>query len=237
MSMRTERQLPPEIQQLEEASAAANRLAEHGRSLEAEHATLQRERKTIAAPVPVDDIVANMRAMIDARAAQYAADHAGRMIDELGGYLEFLPLHRAARRGSDYRTVKPTMWQPHPPGERLLFEDLIGLFPELMKQRLEAIIRSKAYQPGPPLADRIALLRNVDERIADVERRHTAFVEAVGALNPPISIALLPSVHRRRAAEAERERRDRDATAAQRAAEHLVDAQAAAAPARPTVGA
>ena len=75
-------------------------------------------------------------------------------------------------------------------------QDLIALAPEAAKAAFTAAIESTDYPAGVPMTDRMRLLAEVDERIAQAEAAHTRLCDE-SALSG-ISIALLPDVAQRR---------------------------------------
>lgn len=102
--------------------------------------------------------------------------------------------------------------------------DMIGLFPELLKARGEAIIRSETYASPGPLAERPARVAEIDREIVEIEERHTALVDLARSLDPPVLIELLPAVRERREAAAVKAQREADALEARREAERRVNA-------------
>jgi hypothetical protein len=191
---------------IEAARQALTGLHDEDARLRAGHLELERERNRILqASPPVEDIVAAMRDVVDRDAAAWANDKAASFRGAFGPGLEETEGAFRARRPS-----WPQWFAPH-----INFHELVGLFPELVKARLEAIIRADVYEPGAALAERTLLLADVDRRIAELEHAHEQLVDVAGSLTPPVKLHCFPAVAARREREAMQRQRD-EQTAAER---------------------
>lgn len=147
-------------------------------------------RRTEDLPPPVDEVVANMRAAIDELAAEYATDQAQTFVDCFGGGIEPAGDGQAMVR----RPVLPWFGEF---SRVFSFRDFVGLCPDLVKTRLEQVIRSHAYESGTSLSTRLQRIAEHDARIADIEQNHTTLAESCG-------LPLLPTVQERRYRQARR---------------------------------
>lgn len=180
-----------EIEAIRAAQAASADLHKRSNLYRDEHARLISHRRHVAdAPPPPDEVVANMRRLVDEQAATRQRDIARQAVYSMGGSLRVTPSRTE-------KVVKPALLRLHDL-DVMHFDDLCGLVPELVKAGLEAIIRAHEYVSGGPLADRQAELAVIDADIAEIERSHTALVEAAASLEPAIIIPLLATVRQRR---------------------------------------
>ncbi|MCL4764469.1 MAG: hypothetical protein KJ018_22265 [Burkholderiales bacterium] len=152
-------------------------------------------------------MVTSMRALVAAHADRWAAAHASTIIEWCGGHF---------RVSSDDPTIlrrqRPRLWRP--PGH-LDFGDVVGLFPDLVAARLEAVIRDHPYAAGASLDERPAALATADAALTTAETAHTALVDEAARYG--VTLPLLDVVRQRR--ETERTRRQMAAAAATRRAE------------------
>lgn len=206
----------PEIKQLQSAGAAFHKLAERERNLRQLHAEAVRLLAVaLTAPPPADEVVANMRRIVDVIASDFAAEQGTSVLAAFGGELGEL------RADGSYRDGPPRLWQP--PHGTLRITDLCGLFPELMKARFEQIIRGLNYEAGSPASQRAALRKKCEAQIRAIEEQHTELVDAAGALRPPVHFELLQSVKDQREAEASQRERDAARIQARRDREALLN--------------
>jgi hypothetical protein len=214
---------------LQAARAALTTLHAEDARLRAEHVALGRERlHLLNAWPPVDEIVAAMRGVVDALAAAWAKNKASSLRAAFGpGLEETTPGSFKPRR---------SQWPEH-----LFYSTVYGGFnsehfaemsPETVKATFEAALRADPYEAGPPLADRLPLLADVDARIAALERAHEELVDAARALDPPVSFSYFPNVAERRAREAEERRRNELADADRKEREARVNSNHARRPQR-----
>ncbi|MGB7220750.1 MAG: hypothetical protein WBD07_18265 [Vicinamibacterales bacterium] len=192
------------VQTAQSASAAARAameaLSTAEQKLRAEHREEINQRDKITnLPPPVDDVVQQMRACVDAYAAQAAAEYRRGVVHAFGGELYL-------QGDGTYVPKPPGLYRPPAPVGHTPFMDLCAFAPALMKERLEQIIRSEAYEAGPPIADRLRLIAEADARIRAKEDEHTQLVDTAAAFDPPIVMQLLPAARERR----EQERRTRE---------------------------
>lgn len=178
-------------------------------------ALVERKRACDGRP-PIDEVVANMRRLVDEAAARWGNDRHYSMLIDFGGGMEL-------RTDGSIRERRPQM---HSLGNHV--DSLIGLAPGLIKDRLEEILRSQSYEAGAPLADRPRLIAEADVRIREIEDQHSALVDAAAHLNPPISLELLPAVRDRREHERIQARREGDRLADERRRQEELDARMAA---------
>lgn len=207
--------LPPEVQVLCDAQDAAGKLFQRDAELRAAHAAALSARKRIASsPPPTEEVVANMRAVVDEHAAKWLLDNSWAITLAFAG-------ERRAQRDGSVTQQRPTLWRRA--GHFLDVPDLVGLVPEMMKVRFEAAIRSRTAEAGPEADERARIVAELDGKIAAIERTHSGMVDAAAALTPPISLSLLESVRARREIELERQKRDGEAAEAARRAAAVVN--------------
>jgi len=207
----------PEIDQLREARAAGERLAERERNLREQHRAATRALKAVlSAPEPIEDVVRNVRALVATEAARFAAEHG-------------LGIVRAASQ--TFESATDGRWRPKPaklydpPHDfgRLTFAALCGLAPGLVAEQLETIVRATSYAAGPSAADRDAAREQAEAAIARLEDEHAALVDAAVALDPPIGLRHLEAVARRRADEARRRQLEAERVAGREARQDALD--------------
>ena len=158
------------------------------------------------APPPADEVVDSMCDLVDAIAARKAGEWRYRFVRECGGGLTL----QDDGTYSERRPAMPRLIAMH--GATL--DDLIALFPDHAKARLETIIRSEAYASPGSMRDRPALLAAAALEIRRAEDEHTALVDLAAELDPPIVLPLLEPVRQRRETarlKAEREAAGREA--------------------------
>jgi hypothetical protein len=213
---------------LQGARDAVKELGDVDRELRAQHAQALKDRSHItSAPPPIEEVLAAMEAVVDAAAARWAEEHGWSFVKNLG------PGFRVKTSG-ELVPERPRLPDYLTHGLNPLgFDDLVGLFPDAMKARLREILAGVEYQPGPATADRARLVREVDERIVSIEREHEQLVEAAAALEPPVTLALLPAVKQRRAAAQAKAQREQAERAAREAAAQRVEAWRREATVRP----
>ncbi|MFA5028544.1 MAG: hypothetical protein WC713_11795 [Candidatus Methylomirabilota bacterium] len=188
------------------AMGALDELHAADQDLRRTHAELKKERnKIVSAPGPREEVLANFDKLIEAEAARWQQEAGASLI----------------RHGSPGFTLQRdgelVPQRPAWPGEFqkvLTLKDVAGLFPDLVKTQVAALVTTTTYTPGPAASDRWAALKTIDQKIAEIEEQHAALVDAAAALTPPVALTLLPDVAARR--ETERDLREREATAAER---------------------
>ena len=218
--------------------AAADQISGAVAPLETAHATkVEERRRLLELPPPPDAIVANMRRLVDAQSERFQAESRGELVQSCsGGYESRL------QRIDDFEVaVVHDQRAPQLP-DALLYHDLkswqvVALLAEVIKPKLEAIIRSEPYKYGPPMAERPALLEQLDREIRAIGDRHEALVEA--AVKRSIPITHLPAVLVRRLAadrRAEAQERVREAQAEQERQRQQLEALGLPTQARREVG-
>lgn len=100
-------------------------------------------------------------------------------------------------------------------GEHVDFRFLCGAMPELMKSRLEVVIRTSGAEFGLPAASRAEKVAEIDRQIASIETMHTQLVDAAAAVQ--IVLSCLPTVQARRDAEGRQQEIERERAAARAA--------------------
>jgi hypothetical protein len=176
-------------------------------------------------PPPIDEVLANAERLIDARAAEWAAKNHHEIVWTLGGQIE------AQRDGRD--ELRSASLPQFLTFREIKGEALVGLFPELLKARLRAIVRTIPYEAGAPLADRPRLLAEQDARIREIEDEHAALVDLAATLDPPVRLQFFPAVQARRDADADRLRREQIAQEQRERLEAEINARAEAERGRP----
>jgi hypothetical protein len=192
----------PDLQaQLAGWQAAVNKIHDANRAGRDAHRTAERERqRLVSAPPPLPEVIAAMEGVIDAIADAWVAESGLGLVAAFGPGLRLREdgtLEVQAPRLPDWFILRDVR-----------LKDLCGLVPELVKQRLAAIIMATPYEAGPAQADRVARVAEAEAKIAAIEAEHTALVDLAASFDPPIVLPLLPAVAERRAAEAARVRRE-----------------------------
>lgn len=192
-----------DIKAVQEAKAAAARIKQTAHVLEERHKVLSKERDVLMhAVASANEVLTNMRRLVDEKGAEFIKDFGSTFVRHLSGYTEL--------RGpgdSRERVIRPHI--PHlPDGYLGRFDALCAVLPDLLKDRLEQVIRGSGAAFGLPKEARAAKVAELDASIAQVEALHTELVD--GAANVGIEIPLLPAVRTRREKEALRLRRERE---------------------------
>lgn len=218
-----------DIQQLVGAQSAIARLSEQERALRTEHRAAEQELRAIKmARPPAEQIVKQMRAIVDAVAAKYSAENAYGVIEAFAGGVTAA----TSTSGRD-RPRPPALWRGRPEmrfGE-LTTVDVCGLLPEVVKSSFERMIRAHATADGLTTEQKAAAVAKAEARIQCVEEEHSNLVDAAAGLNPPIVMELLPVVKQRRASEARSRELEEQRVARRAEREAALDAAAAQPPA------
>lgn len=174
------------------ARAAAGSLATVDRELREKHAAAVRLVGALAgSPEPVDSVVANMRAAVDAIAARYDAEYGQQAVNAFSRRVEI----------TEDLSVRATPGNPSwAPTLAPSWSNLYWLAPEAMKQALERSIRSCTYTAGLPIAEREAAIRKAQAEVRELEAEHEALVDE--AAEHGIVLQHLPTVAARREREA-----------------------------------
>lgn len=181
---------------------------------EAHTAALAEQKRACDGRPPIDEVVANMRRLVDEAAARWGNDRHYSMLIDFGGGMEL-------RTDGSIQERRPQMHSL----QRVSLDSLIGLAPELVKARLEEILRSQPYEAGAPLADRPRLIAEADVRIREIEDQHETLVNACGQLDPPITLRHLTPVQERRDRESLEARREADRSEEERRRAAELDAR------------
>lgn len=210
------------LKELQRRVAAARKTTEDLSSIDRDlrdmHAAVTRERDAIVSRFePVNIVIANMRAEVDAAAQHFAAEYGMSMLLDFSGRMEL-------QRDGSLTPRRPRLWWSH---EELQFRHLCGLVPDLVKTRLEEIIRGVSLTDvGLPLNDRPPAVAAADERIRAIEDEHAALADMAAEMNPPIRLQLLEPVRQRRDSERARQAREAEALAVRRATEEALNQSA-----------
>lgn len=200
------------------ARTALGELHDLARELREQHAAVLKERNLVgAAPPPLEEVLANVETVMASHAAAEAESMAHQFRQSFGG--ELVP-----RTNGSFIERKPTIpdWFHSP---NLTLARLCALFPEQAKAAIAAILRAFPYQASSPMADRRRLIAEADERIRALEVQHEQLVDEAAALEPPVTLTLLPEVKARRDAAAAKAQREAAAEEARRRAEAAVNAR------------
>lgn len=205
------------------AKTAAAELREFDQALRQEHAALLKERQqTIGRLQPRAAILANMERVVDALAAAWEKDNAVSLVQVLGPGLEEKDDGTLKERPA--RLPEWFHGGPHSAGDLHLYR-LTGAFPALAKARYAEIINAAEYEEGLPLSERPGRVAELDERIREIEVRHSQLVDEAATWDPPVGLQLLPAVAQRRVDDEAERKRHAEADAARAAAEAAVNAQ------------
>lgn len=191
----------------------------HERALRDKHAALTRERQTVeSANRSREEVLAESDRIVDDLAAKWTDDHGGRLVSCVSGELRSLPSGTTGLRRA--RPELPSLR----PGDALSLEDLAGLFPDLLKARLRAIIEAQPAKVfGLAAAAREQRVAELAAELAAVERDHELLVST--AVEAGLTLRHLDRTESRLRAEQEaaaREaalQRERDVIAGKLAAE------------------
>lgn len=183
------------------AQTALRELAESDRALRAQHEAVERELQRIAdLPEPLEDCVRNMRALLDASAAQVDAESAEQLVSHFSGEV-------VVERDGRIR-IQPARGRfDVAPFGQLATRHLIWLATEAAKVTFERAIRAADVEGGLPLAERPAALRAAMERRRQIEDAHEALVETAAASGMVLQ-HLGPVAARREAAAAQLRREE-----------------------------
>jgi len=195
-----------EMKALRDAKAAAAKVTETEQSMRDRYATLVTERTTIATASPsLDELLTNARRLVDEAAARWAERCAREVVRTIGGYTE-----AHGPTGTPDRVVAPSLPRNRYGSEpdSLGLEDLCGLAPALMKERLEQVIRGSSARFGLPAEARAQQLDELDRQIAELASQHSELVDAAAEVG--ITLPLLEAVRARREAEARRIEREQE---------------------------
>jgi hypothetical protein len=180
------------IDRVRAAVAAARDIHDIDADLRARHRARSKERaQTDLALPPLQDVIAGMERLIDDAAAEWAKDFGAIVARACGGHVEM----DSDGRGNEVRRER----RPQLPiftGDRLDLKMLAALAPDALKASLAAAIRGSRVTFGLPAEARAARLAELDAEIAELEREHTALVDA--AAEAGITLVLLPTVLKRR---------------------------------------
>lgn len=213
----------PEIEGIHRERDALSRLAERERDLRAKHQAAKLRISAIASLLsPPDEMIANMRRMIDDQAASFAADQVRGLATACSAGLEL-------QMDGGYGERKPDgSWHPGYLPSDLNFYHLCGLVPDAVKSSLERVLRTlPAELLGLPAAARRAALTEAQAVLQSIEQQHTTLVDAAGSLQPPIVMELLPEVLQRRHTEARAREREEGLRAAREPIEQAINRRGA----------
>ncbi|MGE3845195.1 MAG: hypothetical protein AB7I50_26850 [Vicinamibacterales bacterium] len=198
-----------QLKALRAAKQAAATLVETERTLRAQHTALLAEHRAIeAAPRALEELLADKDRLIDEATAKWDETHARMTVQAINGSREY----QGADRWRDEPPALPANRYGHP--DTLGFVDLCGLVPDLLKRRLEQVIRTSGVAFGLPAAARQAKLAELDLGIAELEAQHTDLVDSAAEVG--VVLPLLEVVQARRESDA-RQRRREEELAAERA--------------------
>jgi hypothetical protein len=162
------------------------------------------------APLPVEEIMAT-------RIPRVVEEHGRRWLDEHGSTLISSDRDRAlgspGLRGSIYL----------PWADALPWGALCAARPDLAREILAALVGQVAYEPGPPLAERPALIARLERELAELEQGEEQIVDE--ACGSGVVIEHRPAVRERRQAEAARQRREEEAATNRKAREAEINRQ------------
>ena len=163
------------VSKLTGARAAVRDLGDAARGLREEHDRLAEERSGLLSTwPPVDEIVAEAAADVDAIGARWRADHAKAVAEAARSRLDVTPngqVNGVARSGLGPLTI------------RFDFAAACGLLPAIVKEAIATVIRAGTADvpTGPPMAARAEMVAQLNERLATVARQHAALVDEANA--------------------------------------------------------
>lgn len=196
-----------ELKALRAAKAATASLNEAEAGLRAQHTALLQEKKMIGLSLASkEEALANMNRIVDAKAAEWAKGRGVGIARDVSG-------HKDVFEGTTReRFVHPRLPHWGDAHGTIHFEDLVGLVPNLIKERLAEVIAQSGARFGLPAEAKAKRLAEIENELTAVEAQHLALVEGAGECG--LKYELLAVV---------RERREAEALATQRAAELAAD--------------
>jgi len=170
---------------------------EKAATLAQRHEALIKEREAVRfAPEPLDECIANAQRLVDEAHAQAVRERGVNVVRDLSGGLR---LPEGARTE---RVVEPMLPRIAPELDgRLNVQDLVLVFPELLKQGLERVVREAGAEHGLDSKARAKRLAEIDAELARIAAEHE---ELRAGASGVVSIEPLPEVHRRIAFEQSR---------------------------------
>ena len=182
--------------------AAAKQLTETEQTLRKRHGEFRKERQLVATADPaMVEVLRSMETLVDSTSKNWAESFARGIVRSVGG-------HEKQRASGDTRMIRARHELPRFGGSRLqlTLEDLCGLVPQLVKERLAEIIRQSPSRFGLAAEPRAAKLAELDKAISATVSSHTGLVD--GAAEVGITLPLLEPVARERKREQERQARE-----------------------------
>lgn len=179
------------------ASSAVAELQRVDRELRAEDDTIAADHRALASALPPKaEVIAAAETRIDADAAAWAREHGTRLVAAAGGRLHVSPAGEVLGivPGDLFAAFGALSGQLDPVAA------LAALMPLEFKRRVRAIIEATDYTPGPPLAQRPAMIAELRNRRTELEDQHRRLVDEAAAAG--ITLADLPANVGRRLAEA-----------------------------------
>ena len=184
------------IASIRAARDATQKLASAEQALREQHAALLKERRDTESAYPTqEEVISNASRLIDKASADWQGKQASNIVRSLSGFREV-----RGNGDTSERTIPPRLPNFMGLGGSIEVDDLVGLFPEIVKARFSAIIKSAPVKFGLPLAARAKRLEELSRSIENIEREHSDLVDSAGQVG--VALALLPSVKTRRENEA-----------------------------------
>jgi hypothetical protein len=128
------------------------------------HAAAEAERgRLLSARPPKAEVVKLLDAELPKLAAEWVAQRGLAVVAALGGAIEVTP-------AGEFRIVRYSSLTDELGA--LSFSALAALAPELVREGLTAVITQTPYEEGPPMADRAALIAEVDRKLEGIVKAH-----------------------------------------------------------------
>ncbi len=193
-----------QLQAVAKAKAAIGELATTEASLREQHKNLLRARQRTQSQIrSVDEVVASMEQLVDEVAQRWGQRNGKTLAKECSGYMA--PGVASGRM----RPVKPNLPRLSlSDSGALRLDDLCAFVPDLLKERLAAMIRASDAPFGLAAEAQAAKLAELEQEIVEIETEHTATVDAAAQVD--ISLPLLDAVRVRRQAEQAKADRERE---------------------------
>lgn len=185
---------------LHAAKGAAATLTTAERDMRRRHEELTRERdRTEGLLQPMDEVIANMQQAVEAHRRRFD-ERRQSVVAAFSSRMEL------SRQDNEFHRKRPTGRFLEGP---LDFDVLCGLVPDLVKVRLEEMIRATPVNVfGLSSGERKERIAALDAEVADVEKQHTELVDAAAEVG--IALPLLEAVQQRRDEEKRQRQRENE---------------------------
>jgi hypothetical protein len=172
---------------------AAARLQELAKTLGHRYAERRRQRDRMVEIAPPRAVVLEqVDELVDARAAKWADDHRALVVRKVSGG------RRLGSTADGREAIKRTPPRLPDFDGRFVFDDVVGLAPDLIKARLRALVLAEPDAAfGPPEPERAAAVLMLDAELDAIECDYAEMQTLASTLN--LTLPELPGAENRRA--------------------------------------